>query len=278
MAALEHAIAHQENLGAALASKALAMDPSSEVLQRASIAMASAGPWTQRPRPGGRVAHRALTEIVRQRLASAPQLQIPDEPVHGPVCRRTSQVAPMKTHRYFAGLAVVIVMAGLADPVWTRSANVPPAAYGCCGRSENPHAVAAVSSRLWACDRSPARFARCRTSDCQWDARATASRSACPAEGGCLIVSNGSTPLQVSAGAKVIGGLQIPRDASGQIAIERIDRPDRVNAIGVGRLNVWLRGAETNGRWSSSAFDEGMLVGERDTTASRRRSRWIGCP
>ena len=93
MAALEYAIAHQENLGASLASDALGVAPSSEVLQRASIALASAPDVNDRVQ-AARVAHRALTEIVRQRLAAAPQLEILDDPVRGRFADEVRRLRP----------------------------------------------------------------------------------------------------------------------------------------------------------------------------------------
>lgn len=82
MSELEQAINRRENLGAALASKTLAIDPSSKVLQQASMVMASGGSMDQRT-AGARSAHRALSEVLRQRLASAPTLQIADQPLMG---------------------------------------------------------------------------------------------------------------------------------------------------------------------------------------------------
>jgi hypothetical protein len=82
MSELEQAINRGENLGAALASKVLAIDPSSKVLQQASMVMASGGSMDERT-AGARSAHRALSEVLRQRLASAPTLQITDQPLMG---------------------------------------------------------------------------------------------------------------------------------------------------------------------------------------------------
>jgi hypothetical protein len=93
MAALEKAIAQPGSLGASLASEALAVAPSSEVLQRASIAVASASELNDRVE-AARVAHRALTEIVRQRLAAAPQLEILDDPVRGRFADEVRRLRP----------------------------------------------------------------------------------------------------------------------------------------------------------------------------------------
>ena len=171
----------------------------------------------------------------------------------------------MKPAPLLRAFAVIIVIAGLADPVWTRTASVRRR-LTVVVIEPKPHTLPAAVSGLWA----SADALRASLESDYEISMATHARqhraSACPAEGGCLIVSNGSTPMRVSAGAKVIGGLQVG-DSSG-VAIERIDRPDHVNALGVGRLNVWLRSANTNGSVVISAFDEGMLVGERDTKES----------
>jgi hypothetical protein len=93
MAALEKAIAQPGSLGASLASEALAVAPWSEVLQRASIAIASASELNDRVQ-AARVAHRALTEIVGQRLAAAPQLEILDDPVRGRFADEVRRLRP----------------------------------------------------------------------------------------------------------------------------------------------------------------------------------------
>ena len=93
MAALELAIDRRENLGPSLASDALTLDPSSKVLQEASIALASGAALDDRV-DGARAAHRALTELLRQRLGAAPRLEILNQPVLGRFAeelRRTRQ-------------------------------------------------------------------------------------------------------------------------------------------------------------------------------------------
>ena len=165
------------------------------------------------------------------------------------------------------GLGIGIAVAGIADPAWIRSANLPqPLAIVVVDAKTG--ASSAVSSRLWA---ATDRLRSALDADFSLSVRRFAANtrgSACPARGGCVIVSDGSTPLNLSAGAAVVGGLEIPRDAEVQIAIERIDGPDRVNANGAGRLNVWLRGADAGRPVVIQAFDQDMLVGERETTAS----------
>ena len=165
------------------------------------------------------------------------------------------------------GLGIGIAVAGLADPAWTRSANVPERLTIVVVEAKTGES-AAVSSRLWA---AADRLRSALDADFSLSVRSYARKtpgSVCPTRGACVIVSDGSIPLNLTAGAAVIGGLEIPRDAEGQIAIERIDRPDRVNANGAGRLNVWLRGADAGRPVVIQAFDQDMLVGERETTAS----------
>jgi hypothetical protein len=165
------------------------------------------------------------------------------------------------------GLGIGIAVAGLADPAWTRSANVThPLAIVVVDAKRDDSSV--VSSRLWAAtDRLRSALDADYSVSVRTYARET-SGSACPGRGGCVVVSDGATPLNLSTGAGVIGGLEVSPDTDEQIAIERIDRPDRVNANAAGRLNVWLRGPDAGRSVVIQVFDQDMLVGERESASS----------
>ena len=82
LAALESAIERSESLGAALAAETLALDPTSNALQQASVAIASGASMDDRVR-GARAAHGVLVERLRRRLAPPPQLEVLDQPALG---------------------------------------------------------------------------------------------------------------------------------------------------------------------------------------------------
>ena len=114
------------------------------------------------------------------------------------------------------GLGIGIAVAGLADPAWTRSAKVrQPLAIVVVEAKTGDSS--AVSSRLWA---ATDRLRSALDADFSLSVRSYARKTAgsvCPTWGGCVIVSDGSIPLNLSAGAAVIGGLEIPRDAEGRL-------------------------------------------------------------
>jgi hypothetical protein len=82
MAALVAGIQEPARLDASLASEALTIAPASTVLQRASLALASASDVNERIE-AAREAHHVLTGIVRQGLAASPALEISDDPIRG---------------------------------------------------------------------------------------------------------------------------------------------------------------------------------------------------
>ena len=82
LAALESAIERSEGLGAALAAETLALEPTSNALQQASVAIASGASMDDRVR-GARAAHGVLVERLRGRLAPPPQLEVLDQPALG---------------------------------------------------------------------------------------------------------------------------------------------------------------------------------------------------
>jgi len=118
------------------------------------------------------------------------------------------------------GLAIAIALAALADPAWTRSANVTePLSIVVVDAKRDRSST--VSARLWA---AADRLRSALDVDYQLSVTSFApdSRgSVCPAHGGCVVLSDGSIPSHLSAGAAVIGGLLVPRFSSDQVAFER---------------------------------------------------------
>lgn len=164
-------------------------------------------------------------------------------------------------------VAVAIAIAGAVDPGWTREVNLRHPLTIVVIEPRQPSASSASVSRLWSS------VAALRTAlESRFDVIATTysptrAASACPADGGCIVVSDGAVPTRVTAGADVIGGLLVSRPSSGAVAIARVYQPDRASAFGASRLNVWLGG--TIGRSVViRVFDEGMLVGESNATTS----------
>jgi hypothetical protein len=93
MAALVAGIQEPARLDASLASEALTIAPASTVLQRASLALASASDVKERVE-AAREMHHVLTGIVRLRLAASPALEISDDPVRGRFADEVRRVRP----------------------------------------------------------------------------------------------------------------------------------------------------------------------------------------
>ena len=79
--------------------------------------------------------------------------------------------------------------------------------------------------------------------------------AACPVQGGCVIVSNGSVPERLTAGAALIGALET--DVNAHPVLAGIDAPSRGHLAASSSLRVQLK--KTAGR--VEVFDDGLLVG-----------------
>ena len=164
-------------------------------------------------------------------------------------------------------VAVAIAMAGAVDPVWTRDVNLRHPLTIVVMEPRQPIAWSASVSRLWSSADALRTALESRFEVIAATYSPTRAAGACPADGGCIVVSDGAIPTRVTAGAEVIGGLLVGAPSGGAVAIARVHQPDRASALGASRLNVWLGG--TTGRSVViRVLDEGMLVGERDATTS----------
>jgi hypothetical protein len=138
---------------------------------------------------------------------------------------------------------VALAVAGVADPVVTREIAVRPQL-----------SIVALDPALLAV----AQGLRERVAgDYESAIRLhTISRAAaCPAAGGCVLVSSGWVPQRVTAGAALIGALQA--DVDDHPILAGIDVPPRVHLSAASRVRVRL----TKPAHQVEVFDDGVLVG-----------------
>ena len=152
-----------------------------------------------------------------------------------------------------AGIAIVI--AALADPVLTRDSPVPRALAIVLiePAMTDPEAVASA-------ERLRSSLTGEYTVSVSGHRRGTAA-SACPADGGCIVLSDGRTPRSLTAGAEVIGAVRIPAPGDGAVGITHLDAPNTVNLHGAATLHVRLEAVADSGTLQVGVFDGDVLVG-----------------
>ena len=89
----------------------------------------------------------------------------------------------------------------------------------------------------------------------------TASGAACPGRGGCIVVSNGSTPARISSGAEVLGAIRVPPGADRGDYIESVVVPHTVSLHGAAPLDLRIA-RRTSEPLDVRVFDGPVLVGQ----------------
>jgi hypothetical protein len=157
----------------------------------------------------------------------------------------------MTVTRVLRLMAIAIAVAGLADPALTREMSMP-----------QPVTIAVVDAS------GSAAAERLRSHlDVDYDVTVRAhapgaAASACPAIGGCIVVSSGGAPQRMTAGAQVVGGLRVDAGGEGRnLAIARVESARRVSFNGNALLHVQLRASGIRGESAIDVFDGDALVG-----------------
>ncbi len=154
--------------------------------------------------------------------------------------------------------AVVIAVAAIADPVVSRERAVP-----------RPLAVVTIEpatverTALVSAERLRANLASDYAVTLRSHSR-SADASACPAEGGCILISRGTIPARLTSGAEVIGAVRVRGGSSSEVVITEVERSKRVSLFGASSLNVRLRTAVPRDALQVQVFDDDVLVGSQD--------------
>ena len=109
----------------------------------------------------------------------------------------------MMVERGLRVAAVAIAIAALTDPVVTRDAEATQAL-----------SIAVIEPATVEAVASAGRLRSALASDYTVSVRAhprEATASACPSEGGCIVISQGTMPNRLTAGADVIGAVRVRR-------------------------------------------------------------------
>ena len=155
--------------------------------------------------------------------------------------------------------AIAIAVAGLGDPVLSLDRPVRPritlvaAAHTPSGREDSTRETALSSAveRLTSLLRDDF--------DVLANRYVSAARAAaCPAVGGCIVVTDGSVPGRLSDGATVLGAVRI---AAPRVAIVGLNHSRDVHLTAASILDVALEAASPRGETTLQVFDGQALVG-----------------
>jgi hypothetical protein len=166
----------------------------------------------------------------------------------------------MSTRGVLRTLAIAIALAAFLDPAATKEAL-----------EREPLTIVAIGSNdvqragrlreLLAADAN----VRISTYD------ATSSAAACPAAGGCVIVSSGEVPAHVTAGARVLGALMMTSGAEKPPVISRIEAPSRVHR----NASATLRVHTTRPARQIQIFDGDLVVGSAEPSSTPAEISWV---
>jgi hypothetical protein len=147
--------------------------------------------------------------------------------------------------------AIAFAAAGMVDPAITRDLAV-----------EQPLTVVAIDEQSLTTARNFQQRVRGAYATVVRRYEAATRAAACPADGGCVLVSDGALPERLTAGATVIGALRVP--VNDQSVIAAIDLSSRVHLNASSILRVQLQ-RDAN---RVDVFDEGVLVGSASPAQS----------
>jgi hypothetical protein len=149
--------------------------------------------------------------------------------------------------RALRAIAVAIAVAGLADPTWTRERPVRQAMTVVLADVMPDAAQALIDDLRDEYDVSEVRY------------RGSAN-PACPAAGGCILVTSRVVPERMTSGAVVLGALRVDSRPASKVVIIRVDTPAAAHLNAASQLRVQLRGTAA-GTSRISVLDEGAVVG-----------------
>jgi hypothetical protein len=171
---------------------------------------------------------------------------------------------------YLAALrlvAVLIAIAGLADPAFTvmRPVKQPLAIVIVSDAANVGGAFAGAQQRLIGS----------LTDAFEISTRAYSLQqrsSACPLVGACVIVSAGTAPRRLTAGAIVLGAVQMNPSTTRGIRIDGVEGPRNVHLNAQSSVRVRLRRDDSATRAAVQLYDSGVLIGEETISGPPRPS------
>lgn len=166
----------------------------------------------------------------------------------------------MNTRSAFRLLAVMLAVAALADPVVSRTlATRQPVTLAIMIETEHGSDAAPVAEGRRA---AAVQLQSALAADYDVEVRELAPRdrtAACPAEGGCILISSGAVPMRLTAGARVIGAVQVGGDVRG---IDRIEAPETASIHEAPVVRVHLRRQSAGATSAVQILDDAIAVGE----------------
>jgi hypothetical protein len=171
----------------------------------------------------------------------------------------------MNASRLLRTAAVLIAVAGLVDPVWTRDrAQRRPLLVGVLDRPTLDLPDGATTRRARALA-SADRLRDLLADEFDVTLRTiTARASACPAATACVIVADGAAARPLGAEATVVGGVAVGETLVPNVAVVGIDPPEETAIDAAGVLRVHLRGNGVTGTSRIEVADDGSLVGSAE--------------
>ncbi len=165
----------------------------------------------------------------------------------------------MSPARAFRLAAIAIVVVATIDPVWPRAGALPqPMAVVMIAPVSDPARASGVAEHV----RSALSDDHAVSVHHHEPGR---DASACPAEGGCIVISSGAVPSRWTAGAELIGAIYVP-DTAPPAVVRRTTSPGRVSVNGLGWLEVEV-GARRATTVAVEVRDAGVLVGREPDVA-----------
>jgi hypothetical protein len=159
--------------------------------------------------------------------------------------------------------AVAVAIAGAVDPVWSRSLAVPrPLQISIIDRPTLalPDGAAIRRDRAFT---SAARLRELLAGDYDVTVTTVAGmrRSACPADGGCVVIADAAFENRIPDTAVVVGGVALESIVKPNVAITRIELPLTAGLHAAAMLRVHLRGSGVEGESRIDVSDGGVHVG-----------------
>jgi hypothetical protein len=163
------------------------------------------------------------------------------------------------TRHALRAAAVLIAIAGVADPAFTRKALMR-APLTVVVLTDVPHPTQSESA-LWTTAQRVRAAAgidevHLRAHAFEWEA------AACPRAGVCVVVSDGRAPRRMTDGAVVAGAVRVAAAPRHEVVIARVETSGPASLYANGRLQVTLAARSAPETSTLRVLDGGAIVGE----------------
>lgn len=159
--------------------------------------------------------------------------------------------------------AILIALAGAADPSWSRAMPVPRALRISVIDRPTLDLPWQGSTRRAEALASAARLRDLLGSDYDVDLRTVAdpSLAACPANGGCVVIADGQVANPIPAGTTFVGGVGLETTLSPNLSIVAVDPPRTTGVNAAATVRVHLRATDIRGETTVEVRDGGLALG-----------------